>query len=113
MTDNTPRPEPMSRESVLAVLDNEMASYEHFPFLLRDGVTVDFTEAVDRLSSARAAVAALYERCEALERAVKRAHCHAYGERMEGKFIRSNYHMIPSAEWKAIFAAASDAEGGG
>jgi hypothetical protein len=87
--------EPMSRESVLAVLDNWMGNSN-----------------VER-NKAIAAVAALYERCEALERAVKRAHCHAYGERMEGKFIRSNYHMIPSAEWKAIFAAASDAEGGG
>jgi hypothetical protein len=53
MTDNTPRPEPMSREQVLAALD-------HY--------TPEF----------RSAVAALYERCEALERAVNKKNEYLY-----------------------------------
>jgi hypothetical protein len=53
MTDNTPRPEPMSREHVLTVL----AEWNDFPTSVK--------------REARAAVAALYERCEALERDIR------------------------------------------
>jgi hypothetical protein len=56
MTDNTQRPEPMSRESVLAVLDEATSFKGAVPTQLRAAI---------------AAVSALYERCEALERDIR------------------------------------------
>ena len=49
------------------------------------------TNSAQPLPSKGAALAEL----DRLRHAVNSAHCHSYGERMEGKFIRSAYHMIP------------------
>jgi hypothetical protein len=93
--------EPMSRESVLAVLDEYIEHFTGYRPLTDD-------PRLQECIRTRAAVAALYERCEALERALRDV-----GQILLDRGVKLPRELRLRASKLLTGTEPSDAEGGG